>query len=97
MSGTTYAILLFFILSLAGHATYTIWKIKKHLHILQLNSYFNERYLDWAIKKRSQVFALKDLNPLVAILGMFFLYSGRVFGSFFIDLFPTIFKSSRYP
>ncbi len=72
MSGITYAILFFFILSLMGHVCYTIWKIKKHLHMLQLNAYFNDRYLDWLYKNRSRVFGIKDLEPLVAMVGMFF-------------------------
>lgn len=72
MSSITYAIIIFFILSLIGHGCYTLWKIKKHLHILQLNSYFNERYLLWLQKKKQQVFHFKELEPLVALVGMFF-------------------------
>lgn len=72
MSSITYAIMFFFVLALAGHACHTIWKIKKHLHMLQLNSYFNQRYASWLNKKKSQVFNLKELEPLIALIGMFF-------------------------
>ncbi len=72
MSGITYAVLFFFILSLIGHASYSIWKIKKHLHMLQLNSYFNDRYSIWLYKKKAQVFAVKEVEPLIALVGMFF-------------------------
>ena len=72
MTGITYTIMLFFVLALIGHGCHTIWKIKKHLHILQLNSYFNRRYLGWLKNKRSHVFNLKELEPLLALMGMFF-------------------------
>lgn len=72
MSGTTYIIVCFFVLSLIGHGCYTIWKVRKHLHMMQLNSYFNRRYLYWLYRKKHKVFNSKDLEPLIALLGMFF-------------------------
>ncbi len=72
MSSITYAIVFFFVLSLIGHVCHTVWKVKKQLHILQLHSYFNERYIDWLYKKRLQVFGLKELEPLISLIGMFF-------------------------
>lgn len=68
----TYIIILFFVLALISHLCYTFWKIKKHLHILQLNSYFNGRYFIWLRRRMTQVFSYKDLMPLVALLGAFF-------------------------
>ncbi|MBU0744697.1 MAG: UDP-N-acetylmuramoyl-tripeptide--D-alanyl-D-alanine ligase [Gammaproteobacteria bacterium] len=72
MSSITYAIMFFFVLALAGYGCHTVWKIRKQLHMLQLNSYFNQRYLSWLYKKKSQVFNLKELEPLIALIGMFF-------------------------
>ena len=72
MLGITYAVMFFFVLALIGHGCHTVWKIKKHLHILQLNSYFNRRYLGWLNNKKAQVFNLKELEPLLALVGMFF-------------------------
>jgi hypothetical protein len=69
---TTYVILVFFVLALISHGCYTAWKIKKHLHILQLNSYFNSRYFIWLKKRALQVFHIKDLAPLIALIGTFF-------------------------
>lgn len=68
----TYVIMSFFVLALISHGCYTFWKIKKHLHILQLNSYFNGRYFIWLKKRALQVFHYKDLEPLIALLGVFF-------------------------
>jgi UDP-N-acetylmuramoyl-tripeptide--D-alanyl-D-alanine ligase len=68
----TYIILCFFALALISHGCYSVWKIKKHLHILQLNAYFNSRYFAWLQKHALQVFHYKDLAPLVALLGVFF-------------------------
>jgi len=68
----TYTILCFFVLALISHGCYSVWKIKKHLHILQLNSYFNSRYFVWLQKHALKVFHYKDLAPLVALLGVFF-------------------------
>jgi len=72
MSGITYIIIFFFVLSLIGHGCYTIWKIIKHLHMVQLNSYFNGRYLRWVYRKKYKIFNFKDLEPLIALIGMFF-------------------------
>ena len=68
----TYIILFSFILSLVGHGCYTVWKIKKHLHMMQLNSYFNRRYLYWLYRKKHKVFSFRDLWPLIALIGIFF-------------------------
>ena len=68
----TYTILCFFVLALISHGCYSVWKITRHLHILQLNSYFNSRYFIWLQKHALQVFHYKDLAPLIALLGVFF-------------------------
>ncbi len=67
-----YSIWLFFVLALTGHALITIWKLRRHLHILQLNSYFNDRYLVWLYRRKSQIFGVKELEPLLALVGIFF-------------------------
>lgn len=72
MVNIKYMVVTFFILALISHGCYTFWKIKKHLHILQLNSYFNRRYLVWLGRRKSQVFNFKDLAPLVSLIGVFF-------------------------
>lgn len=65
-------ILISFILALVVHWVYNAWKIKRHLHIMQLNSYFNSRYFVWLKRRWKQAFNYKDLLPLVALLGAFF-------------------------
>lgn len=72
MHGIAYAVVGFFILALMSHGYYSFWKIKKHLHILQLNSYFNSRYFIWLKKRIFQVFHVKELAPLIALIGIFF-------------------------
>lgn len=72
MSGLTYAVIFFFVLALIGHGWHSFLKIRKHLHLLQLNSYFNERYVAWLHKKRSQVFSFQELRPLLAVIGLLF-------------------------
>ena len=69
---TDYVVLVFFILALLSHGCYSLWKIKKHLHILQLNSYVNSRYLSWLRKRVTQVFNLRELAPLLALIGVLF-------------------------
>lgn len=68
----TYAMLSVFVLALISYSCYTWWKIRKHLHILQLNSYYNSRYFVWLKKRLLQVFHYKDLIPLVAVMGVLF-------------------------
>lgn len=65
-------ILVSFILALVVHWFYNTWKIKRHLHIMQLNSYFNSRYIVWLQRRWKQAFNYKDLLPFVALLGAFF-------------------------
>lgn len=72
MYSLTYIIIIFFVLAFVSHGNYSFWKIRKHLHILQLNSYFNERYFVWLKKRFWQVFNFKELAPLVALIGIFF-------------------------
>lgn len=38
---------LLLLLVIISHAPYTLWKSKKDLHMLQLNSYRNKRYVKW--------------------------------------------------
>jgi len=65
-------ILVSFILALIVHWLYNTWKIKRHLHIMQLNSYFNSRYIVWLRQKWKQAFNYQDLLPVVALFGAFF-------------------------
>lgn len=48
------------LLVIFAHATYTLWKSKKDLHMLQLNSYRNKRYVKWL---RNNLHALLLLEP----------------------------------
>jgi len=57
----------FIILVLLSHFVYTAWLLKKDLHILQLNSYFNDRCLQWLRAKWTLVFPEYNLLPLFAI------------------------------
>lgn len=53
-----------FILSfITTHFIYTLWTFKKALHILQLNSYRNSRYLRWIRKNYSKLIRPKDFLP----------------------------------
>ncbi len=68
----TLAAFVFFTLTILGHFAYSIWKIKKYLHILQLNSYYNKRYWNWLVKKRASLLSYQDLEPLIALAGLCF-------------------------
>lgn len=69
MINIQYVVITFFVAALISHGVYTFWKIRKHLHILQLNSYFNNRYFVWLRTRRIQP---RDIAPLIALLGIFF-------------------------
>lgn len=73
-----YTTICFLISAWIGHACYHIWKIKKQLHMLQLNSYYNQRYFNWLLKRKNQLFQLKELEPLIAFTGLFF-YTPLIF------------------
>lgn len=49
------------------HFAYTIYQIKKDLHILQLNSYYNRRHLHWLLNNWSSLFSRKKILPFIAI------------------------------
>ncbi len=51
---------------LAGLA-YTFVKVKTQVHMLQLNSYRNERYLRWLGKNPARLYQVKDVLPLLAL------------------------------
>lgn len=72
MFGVAYITLLSLILSFIAHGCYVGWKLKKQLHILQLNSYFNSRYTRWLSNKKRQIFSFKELEPLLVLVGVFF-------------------------
>ena len=59
---------LILLLMFISHFIYIFWKIKKDLHILQLNSYFNDRYFNWLREKFFVNFKLQELLPLAAII-----------------------------
>ena len=52
-------------LSLVFFVFYFIKKNRHGLHILQLESYYNDRYLGWIKKNLTQVFNLKHIVLLV--------------------------------
>ena len=55
------------LLSFIIHFAYTLWTLKKALHILQLNSYRNSRYLRWVHKNYSRIIRPTDFLPGVAL------------------------------
>lgn len=61
-----------FLISLMAHFVYTLWKLKKDLHILQLNSYMNSRYLRWIQKNHLKTLNLKDFLPGLSVFPLFF-------------------------
>lgn len=62
---------MFRILSLAafiGFFVYTAWKLKRDLHMMQQNSYRNERYLKWFRGSPGKHVRLRDLVPALALV-----------------------------
>ncbi|PID57209.1 Mur ligase [candidate division KSB3 bacterium] len=57
---------------LGSYLSYSIWKLKKHLHMLQLNSYLNERYAGWLGQHLRQSYAVKEFLPCLACLPLVF-------------------------
>ena len=94
MINTIYIFFIFFALTILGHFLYSIWKTKKCLHILQLNSYYNSRYLTWLIKKRSSLLQPRDLEPLIALAGLFFfnrplivlIFTATIYGKLLLEI-----------
>ncbi len=84
-------------MALISHGCYTFWKIKKHLHILQLNSYFNKRYFVWLKKRVWQVFHYKNLEPLVALLGVFFQVPLVMLALFVLIYFRLFLQRTKLP
>jgi UDP-N-acetylmuramoyl-tripeptide--D-alanyl-D-alanine ligase len=58
--------LIFFTIFALFSFFYTAWKLKKDLHILQLNSYRNNRYISWLKKNLNLVFSWQGLMPIKA-------------------------------
>jgi len=63
---------LLLLLSLVSHFAYTLWTLKKALHILQLNSYRNSRYSRWIQKNALKTIRPTEFLPGVAIPLWFF-------------------------
>ncbi len=64
-------ILLVFLIVCLTYGTYTVWKLKKQLHVLQLNSYMNDRYLRWLRQNHAKTWSFYELLPLFALVPMF--------------------------
>ncbi|MFB4165590.1 UDP-N-acetylmuramoyl-tripeptide--D-alanyl-D-alanine ligase [Alteribacillus sp. JSM 102045] len=60
------------ILFLAAWGYYTARLIKKSAHMLQLNSYRNERFWRWIISNISRVFSVRDYLPVLALVPFLF-------------------------
>jgi UDP-N-acetylmuramoyl-tripeptide--D-alanyl-D-alanine ligase len=43
-------------------------KAKKDIHMLQLNSYQNNRYFKWLSNNRKRIFMIRDLIPLITLI-----------------------------
>lgn len=55
--------------ALISHAIYIVWKLKKDLHNLQLNSYYNSRYLFWIWRNFLRVINFRELAlTILAVL-----------------------------
>lgn len=61
-----------FVFSIITYLLYSSWKYKKYIHILQLNSYMNSRYLKWVLDNPKKLLEIKDLIPIIAIVPLFF-------------------------
>lgn len=68
----TATIKLFLYITFALHFLYTILHLKKDLHILQLHSYYNSRYLRWIRQKFLVAFRWYDLVPLLVSIPLGF-------------------------
>jgi len=62
----TASIKIFLYITFALHFLYTILHLKKDLHILQLHSYYNSRYLRWLRQKWFVALRWYDILPLVS-------------------------------
>ena len=60
------------LLVLASYLLYSIWKLKKQLHLLQLNSYMNERYARWLGRHHRKTYSAKEFLPCLAFLPLAF-------------------------
>ncbi|WP_054636501.1 hypothetical protein [Thalassobacillus sp. C254] len=63
---------LLIILFLSIWGFYTAIRIKKSTHMLQLNSYRNERIWKWMNEHKDLVYQRKDFWPLLAIIPLIF-------------------------
>lgn len=87
---------LLLLLSLVSHFVYTLWTLKKSLHILQLTSYRNSRYWRWIQKNALKTTRPTEFLPSVAIVLWFFgltLISSVVWIAGYLFLFLTITES----
>ncbi|MDP4145932.1 MAG: UDP-N-acetylmuramoyl-tripeptide--D-alanyl-D-alanine ligase [Bacillota bacterium] len=57
-----------FIIGSVFYLLYTGWKIKVNMHMLQLNSYRNERYRKWLDRNKSKLFSIKDVLPIISMI-----------------------------
>jgi UDP-N-acetylmuramoyl-tripeptide--D-alanyl-D-alanine ligase len=66
---------IFLLLSLLVHLIYTTWKLKKDLHILQLNSYKNSKYFKWMRKNLKEVLKIRNFLPFLACIPLFWKFN----------------------
>ncbi len=59
-------------IGLLSYLFYIFWKISRELHILQLNSYMNQRYFIWIQKNFLKTITLKEFLPILIIPLLFF-------------------------
>ena len=57
---------------LVSYLLYSVWKMKKQLHLLQLNSYMNERYARWLGLHFRKTYSAKEFLPCLAFLPLVF-------------------------
>lgn len=61
-----------FIIAAIVYYVYTYWKLKNDVHMLQLNSNFNVRYIRWINRNIKRVLKVRELIPLLSVIFIFF-------------------------
>lgn len=76
----------------------TIWKLKKQLHLLQLHSYMNPRYVRWLRQHYAKTFSLKEGFPCLALVPLMFgsfMVSSLLWSASYLVLFLTRTKTQE--
>jgi len=63
---------IFFLISLIMYLVYSIWKLRKDLHMIQLNSYVTNRFFKWIKQNFVNIIKAKDFLPAFALIPLYF-------------------------